>query len=274
MIKHASLFSGTLIAVMSLTSALAHAAETISPGNTLQPACGIPNSLPEPPYDGITYYRQHYTVKTKSSGIGQPLASGGLVFYVNLTDADKYFVPKKRIEIIDKSPLNPDVALEAGQKYRVAGVYTNKDGRRFELLKEPSLAGFILVREDGMLCSDRLARSQYGNSYMLRTGMPQAYQELPVETVVEEASNAPYTTAVSITAKEVNSAVAILETTILANSVQKLRKESAVDLLAGESNIGGLKVRLSRQGNKVRVVSIDEPSDWSKWLQDVMKPNR
>lgn len=261
------------VCVCLLMAGVASAGESVTPGNVLQPSCGIPAIFPESPYSGITMYGIQYTPKDTRSGIGQVLAKGGLVFYASLVQAGQYFVPPKRVEILDKNPLTRDLALEPGRRYPVAGVYTNRAGRRFYLLNEPSITGYLLVREDGMLCSDRIGLG-YDKRNIVSEGMPQAYQEVPLEMVMEEASNTPYKMTVAVTIKDINAAVAVLETTILAGSTQKLRKESAVDMIGGGFNLGGLAVKLATEGDRARVVAVDEPSDWTKWLQDVAGTKR
>lgn len=237
------------------------AAETVSPGNVPQPNCDIPNSLPSPPNDGMNFVKKDYTISSMANGLGKELQAGEVIYQFIITDYNKYFVPQKRIEVIDKSPFNPDVAFEKGRKYLYAGYYRRKDGTIFSLIKHPALTGHFLVKEDGMVCSDRLARSEYGSSYMLRSGMPQVYQELPLSTVEEE------TIAARVTVKEADANSVTLTASIRSDFTGKVSKEFKFDLSQGSFEINGLKATIIRQNGQISVYTLNTPNNPLLWAQ-------
>jgi|GEM_PF-2242006 len=251
------LFSGIFMPV--------NAAVQITEGNVLQESCNFPSGLTDIRSVGILTPGNGNLVKNKKTSTGRSVSNGDVAFYVQLEKSSSFYVSKKAAEIKDKSPFTPDIKLDAERKYPVWGNYVTNSGKRFSLLDVRGYS-FVIVKDDGFLCSDVV---MFSKGELKSVGMPQAFQEQPFERV-EDPIGDGNTTAIAITLKEFDSVSFTLDVAVLNNGRVVSRKSVGFDLLSGRADIGGLIIEVEvTDKTAIKVKSITEPSDWAVWLKKV-----
>jgi len=246
----------SLVAASTTLSAEAHAGE--------QPKCKIPAFI----QSGIST-AGGYVEKQKSSAVGSPLKKGGVLFYIAIADAQKYYMTKQPVVITDASPISPNFKIEPGKKYPVSGTLTldNADRDTFDLVDISTglfAKALIPVRPDHYVCSDLIGKGMDGR--LSSIGMPTAEQDEPLEMVVEELSNGK-TRAASVVVKDFDEATATLEVTGMTNGAAVTKVPLTVDLFAGKIELGKLVIEIKRVNGQVRITSIREPADYAVWMK-------
>lgn len=247
-----------------ILAASATAAIPPSAGNVAQQPCEASrvSSLREM---GQVSTGRNLVTKDRKTNVGNVLKPGDLVYYVALVDGVKYYTTPKQIEIVDGSPMTPDVALTPSGKYDSLGIYKDKKGRSFDLV---AVGGFIVMVDDGgMVCSTRL------DDRLVSVGMPTVYQELPIKSVLDEAPIAnPRRISVAVTVREMDAATVSLDMAVLINGKAQHRRTSTFDLFSGQAKIGDLELAISRTGSGgVKVDSIVEPANYDLWIKQVFR---
>lgn len=254
-----------LAAILPLTAAAsATAAIPPSAGNMAQQPCEVSrvSSLREL---GQVATGRNFMTKDRKTNVGNLLKPGDLIYYVALVDGVKYYTTPKQIEIIDGSPMTPDVALTPAAKYESLGIYKDKKGRSFDLV---AVGGFIvLVNEAGMVCSTRL------DDRLVSVAMPTVYQELPIKAVLDEAPVAnPRRISIAVTVREMDAATLSLDMAVLINGKAQHRRTSTYDLFSGQAKIGDLELAISRTGSGgLKIDSIAEPANYDLWIKQVFR---
>lgn len=261
MIKHVMKMAAFLPLFLS-TNAMAGIPP--SPGNAPQLPCEVSrvNSLREL---GQVALGRSFVTKDRKSSVGNSIGIGDLVYYVSLVDGVKYYTTPKQIEILDGSPLTPDVALVPAGKYEAFGTFRDKNGRRFDLV---AVDGFtVMVDDTGMICSTRL------NDRLVAVAMPTVYQELPVAATLTEAPVAnPRRISIAVTVREMDAASFSLDVSVLVNGQAQQRRTSTFDLFGGQAKIGDLEVAVSRgPSGGLKIDSLVEPSDYDLWIKQIFR---
>ena len=252
------------LAATLLLSLVAHAGLDVTPGNIAQKPCDEAGRLIALYRVGTVIRGTGWTgvVKDKKTGLGNPLNPGDLVFYVALADARKTYSTDKQIEIIDKSPLTPDVAMVPQVNYPIVASFYNKAGRKFDILSVGTNdlnSFFAMVDDAGMVCSSNLNKS------LVAVGLPTVYQELPIKAQVQEIPNGKIT-AVAITLAKVDGATVSLDETVMVNGQVEMKKSYSFDAFSGNASIAGLNITFSKAGaGGITINSIDEPADLYLW---------
>lgn len=255
------------IFLLAQTSAqYAFAAEPVTPGNVLQPSCDFPTSLYDIRSVGVLTSGEGNVVKNKKVSTGKSIATGDVIFYAQLEKSRTSYSTKKDAQIQDKSPITPDMKIDANRKYSVWGNLTmNGSGKKFALL---DIRGYALavVNENGFLCSEviRVMKNEFSS-----VGMPQAYQEVPFEKLEEPVGDGN-TTAIAMTLKEFDAVSFTIDLAVLKNGKVLSRKAIGFDLISGQANVGGLVVEVEADGKSaLKIKSIVEPLDFSIWMKQI-----
>ncbi len=251
-----------LLPLIVATSAIA--AISPSAGNMAQQPCEASRVTSLRDLGQVATGRNLVT-KDRKTNVGNVLKPGDLVYYVALADGVKYYTTPKQIEIIDSSPMTPDVALTPAAKYESLGIYKDKKGRSFDLV---AVGGFIvMVDEAGMVCSTRL------DDRLVSVAMPTVYQELPIKAVLDEAAVAnPRRISIAVTVRELDAATVSLDMAVLINGKAQHRRTSTFDLFSGHAKIGDLELAISRPGSGgVRIDSIVEPANHDLWIKQIFR---
>ncbi len=232
----------------------------------MQPACSdLPMSITDIRSVGTLTGPEGYLVKNKKVAAGKSVSNGDVVYYAALEKSATFYTSKKAAQIPDRSPLTPDMQLDADRKYPAWGNYTMKNGKKFILLRSGGYA-FPVLNENGFLCSDVIKSDKDG---ITTVGMPQAWQEVPFEKVEEPVGDGQ-TVAVAITLKEFDSVSFTLDVAVLVNGKISSRKTVGYDLMSGSADIGGLIVEVAAEGKSaIKINSVTEPADYSVWLKKV-----
>ncbi len=266
------MFKTAFIANLVICSS-SYAAVPITPGNVAQKVCPIGSRL--------TSLKKHGTVvgggsasaivKDKKLGVGKPLNKGDVVYYVSMVEANKTYTTEKQVEIIDGSPLTPDVTIVPGQNYPIVGSFFSKDGRKYDMIPVGSrISGFLaLVDDTGYLCSNRL------NQKLEMVGMPTVYQQLPLKSVVEQIGSQPRITSVAVIFTGSDGATFSYEYSLMLNGRVLEKKSLSFDLFSGIAQIGDLRISMEKSSNGgVLAKSIEEPSDYHLWFSKLRSKKR
>ncbi|MEC4720451.1 hypothetical protein RY831_14910 [Noviherbaspirillum sp. CPCC 100848] len=259
---HNILKASALLPMLFSTAAMAGIPPT--PGNVPQLPCEVSrvSSLHEL---GQVAIGRTFVTKDRKSSVGNAIGAGDLVYYVSLVDGVKYYTTPKQIEILDGSPLTPDVALVPAGKYESFGTFRDKNGRRFDLV---AVGGFtVMVDDTGMICSTRL------NDRLVSVAMPTVYQEVPVTATMGEAAAAnPRRVSIAVTVREIDAASFSLDVSVLVNGQAQQRRTSTFDLFSGQAKIGDLEVAVSRgPAGGLKIDSLVEPADYDIWLKQIFR---
>lgn len=211
-------------------------------------------------------------VKDKRVNLGKPLAPGEVVYYVSLTDAKKVYQTDKQIEIVDSSPLTPDVAIAPNTDIVLAGTFISSTGKRFDLINVGSGFNhfFMPVNDAGFVCADRLEVNK-----LVAQGLPQVYQELPLRSAITEDPLAKSkVTSIAITYAGGSGATVSFEVVVMVNGNVEMKKVSSFDAFSSQANIGNLSISFKAENGQVAISSIDEPAEYLPWLTQLRKTMR
>lgn len=263
-------FVSIAVLLLAATSLSSYAGVNVSEGNVLQLECDFPRGTDIRSIGTLTQ-GGGYIEKNKKVSTGQSVMTGDVIFYVALEKSRTSYISPKNINIKDKGIFTRDILLSANQKYPVWRNYTKRStGEKFALLDINDYA-FVVVKEDGFLCSNMIGEGM--SSPLSSLGMPQVYQELPF-TKSEEPTGDGKTIAIAITLKELDSVSFTLDIAVLANGKVASRKSVAYDMFVGTANLGSLTIDVAPNGKTaLRIKSIAEPMDYSRWLNDVFGIN-
>ncbi|RTL53466.1 MAG: hypothetical protein EKK46_08995 [Rhodocyclaceae bacterium] len=229
-----------------------------------QPKCGLPITFRNALIAG-----PGYAEKQKTNAVGTFIKKGGVLFYVAIADAQKFYTTEKLVPIKDASPLSPNYTLEPGRKYPVRATLALDNVHRdtFELIDistGPFAKALLPVKPGGWVCSDLVGKGFDGQTASI--GMPTADQDAPLMSEVEEISNGKVR-SVSIVVKELDEATATLEISYMANGTAVSRSTMTVDLFAGKIALGTLSMDLQKMGNQIKVTAVREPADYADWMR-------
>jgi hypothetical protein len=253
-----------LAAACIFSSASVLAALTASPGNIRQPSCGIGTDVSVQRFGTVAFGSGATSiVKSKKTNVNTKLKAGDVIFYVSMNDANKSYQTEKQIEIIDSSPLNPDIALTPDMQFRVVGTVVTRSGRSYDIIGVRSF--FMLVDDTGFICSTTLDRNFTGR------GMPVVHQELPLKEIITEVSYpTARTTSAAVTFVSADGATFSIDTTLMINGKVSKKQSSSFDLISGEATIGALILNAAKDPEgSVLVRSIKEPSNLHLWAASI-----
>lgn len=252
-----------LVGLMIVSSA-ALATIPITEGNTQQKSC-IENRISLYKLGKVLSGSTVLKVKDKRIILGKPLAPGDVIYYVSLTDNNKkVYQTAKQIEVIDSSPLTPDVVIPVNKNIAIAGTFISSTGKRLDLINVGSGFNhfFMPVNDAGYVCSDRLETDN-----LVLQGMPQAYQDQPLKAVIEEDSLVkPKITSVAITYSGGTGATVSFEVTVMINGNVEMKKTSSFDAFSSSANIGNLSLSFKADAGQLTINSVDEPAEYMPWV--------
>jgi len=204
-------------------------------------------------------------VKDKHINLGKPLAPGDVVYYISLTDnSKKVYQTAKQIEIIDSSPLTPDVAITTDKNIIIAGTFVSSAGTRLDLINVGSGINhfFMPVNDAGYVCSDRLETKE-----LVPQGMPTAYQDQPLKAViVEDNLVKPKVTSIALSYSGGTGATVTFEVTVMINGNVKMKKTSSFDAFSSSANFGDLSLSFKVNDRDLTITSLNEPNEYMSWL--------
>ena len=251
-------------------SSAAFSAVQVSPGNELVSECDLPSRGEDFRTVGTLSSASGRSVKKEITAVGKEIKQGDAVYYVQLEKSKTYYTSSKQVEIKDQSPLTPDAIAEDNKKFGVYAYYTyRKTGEQFILLEAGAPVGPIVMKSNGKLCSVAILSDNNG---MRRGGLPQIFQDpnVPFQKI-EESVGDGNTVAVAISLKESDAVSATFDVAVLRNGRVENRKTVGFDKMAGEAKIGEMTINFAggSSGNKIRVTSLNAPTNWASWLDTV-----
>lgn len=267
-----SSFRSVLLLSLGLSVCFAASAGlAVTPGNTEQKKCGASRSTSLARMGNYVRGGARLTVDDRRLSVGRPLNPGEVVFYASLSETKKVYRTGKQIEIIDGSPLTPDIKISTADVLPVTGTFTAESGRRFDLIDIGT--GYnrftAMVNEQGFICSERL------DEQLVAVGAPTTYQEMPLTVAADEPGLIkPKTRSVAVTFLGASGASASFEITVMVNGVVEAQKASSVDAFSPSVKMGALTFTMKINDGKLLVTSLDEPSDFGQWLNELRVGHR
>lgn len=212
-----------------------------------------------------------YVEKQKSNAVGTALKKGGVLFYVAMAEANRYYTTQQEITITDPSPISPNFEIVPDKKYPVIGSLKLDNQSRDQFLLVNISSGMlkkaiIPVRPDGFACS-----ALFGviSGQLQQMGFPTTHQDEPLKLGAEEVTGGKKK-SLSIVVKELDEATATLELTGMLNGTALKKRSMTVDLFAGRIEIAGLSMELKKTSNEIKVVSVIEPTDYGVWMRQAL----
>lgn len=265
-IKVLCLFLGTLCSVSAM------AGVEVSEGNVLQQKCGASRFESLFKMGKVTLGRGAMVVNNRQVNAGKPLVPGEILYYVAMREAEKTYTTDAPIEIVDDSPLTNDVKINSNKSLSVIGSFTNKSGDVFDLVSiGQGFANFTaLVNNAGFLCSDRL-----NSKTLVAEGAPNVYQKNPLKQTIAESQLAkPKAYSVAVSYVGTMGATVSLETAIMLNGMAESKQVNSYDIFSPAIEIGDLRISAKAEGGNLTVKSVNEPSDFYAWLQQIRPKQR
>ncbi|WP_342620447.1 hypothetical protein [Rhodoferax sp. GW822-FHT02A01] len=173
---------------------------------------------------------------------------------------------EKQIEIIDASPLTPDIKLTPQDQLSIAGTFISSAGQKFDLIAIGSTFNkiYAMVDESGFICSERLDEKLIG------VGMPTTYQEIPLKAVILNPGQ-PRTVSVAVTFMGLTGASASFQVAVMVNGQLETSKVSSFDVFAPSISIGDLSFSMKAEDGRMTITSLNEPEDYSAWVMGLRK---
>lgn len=255
-----------LIGLSLMLATSAHAGLTPTEGNVAQQKCGASRFEPLTVKGTLMRGSTSLNVIDRRQSVGKPLAPGEVLFYANLAEAKKVYRTKKSIEVIDASPMTPDLRIPAEALLPVVATFTANSGRRYDLV---GVGGgynrfLAMVDDAGFVCSDRL------NDQLVAVGGPTVYQQEPLVAEVADPGLAkPRSQAVAVTFLGLSGASATFEVAIMVNGVVETKKVSSFDAFSPSIQLGDLSFAIKIDGGALTVTSLTEPTDYVRFLGDL-----
>ena len=263
-----SLASKSLISILASLAMTSPALAGLTPteGNVAQKKCGASRAESLTAMGTLVRGSTSLNVANRRLSVGKALAPGEVVFYADLAESKKVYRAKKQIEVIDSSPMTPDVKITPEMPLPVLGTFTSNSGRRYDVVSVGSgYSGFLtLVDDAGFLCSDRL------DDKLVAVGMPTVYQQEPlISEAADTGLTKPRTQAVAVTFLGLAGASASFEVAVMVNGTVEARKVSSFDAFSPTVQLGDLAMAIKVDGGGLTVTSLNEPTDYVLWLGEL-----
>jgi hypothetical protein len=235
-------------------------------GNVAQQKCGASRFESLMAKGTLVRGSTSLSVTDRRQSVGKPLAPGEVLFYANLAEAKKVYRTKKQIEVIDSSPMTPDLRIPAAAQLPVVATFTANSGRRYDLV---GVGGgynrfLAMVDDAGFMCSDRL------NDQLVAVGDPTVYQQDPLVAEAADPGLAkPRSQAVAVTFLGLSGASASFEVAIMVNGVVEAKKVSSFDAFSPNVQLGDLSFAIKVDGGALTVSSLTEPTDYVRFLGEL-----
>lgn len=121
-----------------------------------------------------------------------------------------------------------------------------------------------MVDDAGFLCSDRL------DDKLVAVGMPTVYQHEPlISEAADTGLSKPRTQAVAVTFLGLAGASASFEIAVMVNGTVEARKVSSFDAFSPTVQLGDLAMAIKVDGGGLTVTSLNEPTDYVRWLGEL-----
>lgn len=240
----------------------------ITPGNVAQKKCGASRIDSLLRMGMVSRAGPVYSVADRRLNLGKPLAVGDVLFYVSLTEGSKVYRTEKQIEIIDDSPLTPDLKITPQDQLSIMGIYQSSKGQKFDLVLLGTNYSKIvaMVDEAGFMCSDRL------DEKLIAVGAPTTYQELPLKPVIiQTGMGKPKTTSVAVTYMGLTGASASFQVAVMVDGQVEFSRVSSYDIYAPQINIGDMSFTVKVEEGRLAVTALNEPDDYGTWLMATRK---
>jgi hypothetical protein len=241
---------------------------SVTPGNVEQKKCGASRFDSLAAMGTVTSGSSRTTVDVidKRLNVDRPLNQGEVAFYVSTTETTKTKIYRspKQIEIIDSSPLTPDVKISPYEPLPVIGTFTAKSEHRFDLIGAGTRNNrfVVMVDESGFVCSERLDSQR-----LVAVGAPTAYQGQPlVAEMIDANPPRPHVQSVAVTFMGLVGASANFDVSLMENGLVEARKTYSFDAFAPAIQIGDLNFVIKSEQGKVTVTSLTEPDNYGQWL--------
>ena len=244
------------------------AAIPVTPGNVPQKKCGTSRVDSLVRMGTVARAGTVFSVADRRLNLGKPLAVGEVLFYASLTEGTKVYRTEKQIEIIDDSPLTPDIKVTPQDQMSLLGTFLSSKGQKFDLIVLGSSFSKVvaMVDDSGFICSDRL------DEKLVAVGAPTTYQETPLKAVIiESCVGKSRTVSVAVTYMGLVGATASFQVAVMVNGQVESTKVSSFDVYAPQVNIGDLNFAMKVEEGRMVVTSLNEPDDYSAWLMSIRK---
>ena len=258
--KHASIFTVSGILLSMATLSIAVAAEPQQ-----QPSCHLPYEL-----TGWAVSKpQAYSVVKKIISLQQNIPTGELLLYISLKDAKRMYNATEQIILKDKSPLNPDSKIEAGDSMPVNLTITNiKDGTSLDVFSVAgggflSSAKMFPVKPDGYICGDQIGTTL--EKKLSTVGMPVVIQGAPLTQTTVDISGGK-NRSVAIVLQKLEGAVVEVEATLMVNGKKVKSVSNGSDVFSGQIDLAGLIIDFKKEAGALKVTSISEPGNYYSWI--------
>lgn len=260
------LLTAAIVGCLATTYAIAGI--SVSPGNVPQKKCGANRVDSLMRMGRVAPAGSVFSVLDRRLNLGKPLAAGEVLFYVSLTEGTKVYRTEKQIEIIDDSPLTPDLKVTPLDQVSILGTYLSSTGQKFDLINLGSSFSKVIamVDESGFICSERL------DEKLIAVGAPTTYQEAPLRAVLIDAvPGRARVVSVAVTYMGLVGASASFQVAVMVNGQVETTKVSSFDVYAPRTEIGDLNFTMKVEEGRLSVTSLNEPSDYSAWLMTIRK---
>lgn len=236
-----------------------------------QPNCKIPHDLK----GWLVSKPAAYLAGEKNIPVGQTVGTGEVLFYAAFKDARKSYKAVEEVLLKDKSPLNPDSKIQAGQSVPVVATMTNiTDGTSWDVIEAPGgmlSAKLFPVKSDGFICSTRIGHDK-NIGWNTFVGMPLVMQSVPLAQTTEEIQGAK-TRSVAIVLQKIDGVIASVQVSLIENGQQMKTVVRGYDLFAGAINLSGLSMQIKKDGPGVKIVSVSEPKNYYAWISEFFGVN-
>lgn len=174
----------------------------------------------------------------------------------------------------DKSPLNKDLTMRAGDRAEIIKTIFGPNGEKYFMfaLEGRMAPNYYLVKPDGMLCGQKL---KLYDGIVQETGLPMTFQSSPMKFLPPEERLADFKEfLITVKLVELLGPNAVIEASYYAQGQLRARKEFTVDIQKNNGERGNVSIQemrfeLRKSGEGAKLSWVGEPDSYDAWARKV-----